>query len=670
VARCFSAIVGGGLQANAPYAERADLQRSRVDAALLQCWGGMTARVLSKIAKGPLVDLARRAEKYGVQIGQLSDRALRESADDLRATLIQAPYGIDPVARGFALARESAQRNLGKQHYFVQMLGGAAMMRGALAEMQTGEGKTLTAILPAVTAALSGRPVHVITVNEYLARRDAEQLRPVYQALGITVGLVEHGQEPRERRAAYACDITYCTNKDLVFDYLRDRMALGGRRARARLLLDGVFHKGNIRQPLLLRGLGFAIVDEADSVLIDEARTPLILAGADQGPLSGTEMYSTALDVARSLKSGEDFHLLANENAIRMTADGESRSSERTKRRPGLWSVRRARNELIQQALVALHLFRKDEQYIVAGGKVQIVDEYTGRVMPDRSWERGLHQLIEAKEGCEVTQQNRTLARITYQRFFRRYLHLCGMTGTALEAAGELRAVYGLNVVQIPTNRPLRRRNMGTRMFVSPEGKWEAVVNSARTFAQQQRAVLIGTRSVAASELVGGLLSEAGLDPVVLNAREDMDEAEIVARAGQPARITVATNMAGRGTDIELQPAVRAAGGLHVILTEYHESSRIDRQLFGRAGRQGDPGTFESIVSLRDDLFTRFAGRKITRFVPRSWPKVGEISAAYCHLLRRQCQTSAERLHARTRRRALADDERFQNALSFAGNSE
>jgi preprotein translocase subunit SecA len=670
MATCLSLVGGSGLQANAPYAERADPQRSHLDNALLQCWGGIAAGILSKVAKGRLVDLARRAQKHGAQLGELSDCALRENADNLRALLIQRPYGIDPVARGFALARESARRKLGKQHYFVQMLGGAAMMRGALAEMQTGEGKTLTAILPAVVAALSGRPVHVITVNEYLARRDAQQLRPVYQALGITVGLVEHGQEPTERRAAYACDITYCTNKDLVFDYLRDRMALGGRRARARLLLDGVFHKGNIRAPLLLRGLGFAIVDEADSVLIDEARTPLILAGADQGSSSDMELYATALEVARSLKSGEDFHLLANENTIRMTVDGESRSSERTNTRSGLWSIRRARNELIQQALMALHLFRKDEQYIVADGKVQIVDEYTGRVMPDRSWERGLHQLIEAKEGCEVTQRNRTLARITYQRFFRRYLHLCGMTGTALEAAGELRAVYGLKVVRIPTNRPLLRRNLGTRMFVSPEARWGAVVDSARRLVQQGRAVLIGTRSVAASELVGGLLSEAGLDPVVLNAREDLDEAEIVAKAGHPARITVATNMAGRGTDIELHPAVGAAGGLHVILTEYHESSRIDRQLFGRAGRQGDPGTFESIVSLRDDLFARFAGRRIVRFTPRSAPKDGEIPVAYCHLLRRWCQASAERMHAHTRRRALAEDERFQNALSFAGNPE
>jgi preprotein translocase subunit SecA len=244
------------------------------------------------------------------------------------------------------------------------------------------------------------------------------------------------------------------------------------------------------------------------------------------------------------------------------------------------------------------------------------------------------------------------------------------MTGTALEAAGELRAVYGLKVVRIPTNRPLLRRNLGTRMFVSPEAKWGAVVDSARRLVEQGRAVLIGTRSVAASELVGELLSQAGFDPVVLNAREDGDEADIVAKAGQPTRITVATNMAGRGTDIELHPAVRGAGGLHVILTEYHESSRIDRQLFGRAGRQGDPGTFESVVSLRDDLFTRFAGSQIVRFVSGSSPKDGKIAVAYCHMLRRWCQASAERLHAHARKRALADDERFQNALSFAGNSE
>ena len=313
------------------------------------------------------------------------------------------------------------------------------MMGGALAEMQTGEGKTLTALLPAVTAALMGRPVHIVTVNDYLARRDAEQLAPVYHALGLTVGLVEHGQQPQERQRAYASDVTYCTNKELVFDYLRDRLALGPRRARARLLIDEIFKSGPAgrHQRLLLRGLHFAIVDEADSVLIDEARTPLILSGMQEG--AENDGRSLRHRARHRPPSGARRGLSCAREREVDTADRPRRSA-RSRRLaaglPGLWAIRRAREELVQHALAALHLFQRDVQYIVADGKVQIVDEYTGRVMPDRSWERGMHQLIEAKEHCAITERRKTLAQITYQRFFRRYLHLCGMTGTAIETGG------------------------------------------------------------------------------------------------------------------------------------------------------------------------------------------------------------------------------------------
>ena len=365
--------------------------------------------------------------------------------------------------------------------------------------------------------------------------------------------------------------------------------------------------------------------------------------------------------------SGEDFYVLANEKAIRLTAQGERRAVELTSGLSGLWTVRRAREELIQQALSALHLFRRDVQYIVADGKVQIVDEFTGRVMPDRSWERGIHQLIEVKENCALSERRQTLARITYQRFFRRYVHLCGMTGTATEAAGELRAVYGLRVVRIPTNRPLRRTRAGTRMFSSAEQKWSAVVESAKAILRQNRAVLIGTRSVEASERVGELLSAAGLAPVILNARQDQQEAQIVAGAGQPGRVMVATNMAGRGTDIQLHPAVQAVGGLHVVLTEYHESGRVDRQLFGRAGRQGDPGSYESIVALDDELIQRFAGKPLVSVAAKVLPPSGIVPAVVARILRRHSQSAAERLNARNRRRALADDQRFNRILGFAG---
>jgi preprotein translocase subunit SecA len=657
------------LSADAPYAEQAARKEGRLDGVLLSAWGRVSPYLLSAPARDRLKRFARRVQDLELQLVNLPDRRLRELADELRARLLSASLQSHAMALSFALAREAARRHVGMRHFHVQLLGGAAMMGGALAEMETGEGKTLTALLPAITAALMGRPVHIITVNDYLARRDAEQLAPVYNALGLSVGLVEHGQLPEERQRAYASDVTYCTNKELVFDYLRDRLALGPRRAGARLLIDEIFKSGfaGHHQPLLLRGLHFAIVDEADSVLIDEARTPLILSGMQEEAENAAGLYETALDIARRLVPGEEFHVRANEKSIRLTACGEGQIAKLAGGLPGLWAIRRAREELVQHALAALHLYRCDVQYIVADGKVQIVDEYTGRVMPDRSWESGIHQLIEAKEHCAITERRKTLAQITYQRFFRRYMHLCGMTGTAIEPAGELYGIYGLRVVRIPTNRPLRRTNSGTRVLPTAELKWNAVVKSAYSAARTGRSVLVGTRSVEASEHISQLLCRAGLEPVVLNARQDHEEAEIIARAGQPGRVTVATNMAGRGTDIQLHPAVRDAGGLHVVLTEYHESRRIDRQLFGRAGRQGDPGSYESIVALDDELFRRFAGDRLLRLVAKGVHPAQPIPAVIGRALRSYSQRAAERLHGRARRTALAEDLRVNRMLGFAG---
>jgi preprotein translocase subunit SecA len=650
-----------------PYPEKVDRRQIWLDRALLNLWGHASSHLLAEIGHRRRAQLIQRVKAQDLTC--LSDRQLRDLADELRQRLISTGLNLEGLASAFAIAREATRRHTGMRHFDVQLLGGAAMMDGAVAEMKTGEGKSLTALLPAVAAALVGLPVHIITVNDYLARRDAEQFYPVYAALGLSVGLVVHDQEARQRQQAYACDVTYCTNKELVFDYLRDRLALGGRRARARLLVNELFKTGSDRQPpaLLLRGLHFAIVDEADSVLIDEARTPLILSGVQADIENDSRLYDAALDIARRLVEHEDYHVLANEKAIKLSAAGERQLTRLTAGRKGLWAIRRAREELVRQGLSALHLFRRDAQYIVADGKVQIVDEYTGRVMPDRSWEHGLHQLIEAKESCAITERHRTLDRITYQRFFRRYLHLCGMTGTATETAGELRAVYGLQVVRIPTNRPLRRMNSGTRMFRTSELKWSAVVESACAASRANRAVLIGTRSVDASEHVGALLIRAGLRPVILNARQDRQEAEIVGAAGQPGRVTVATNMAGRGTDIKLDPMVKEAGGLHVVLTEYHESSRIDRQLFGRAGRQGDPGSYESIVALDDELFRRFTPRYLQAFLRLALQQRKELRPSVAGALRVSSQRAAERLHARVRRETLSEDERLNRTLGFAG---
>ena len=657
------------VSADAPYVERAARKESGLDAALLGAWGRISPHVLSALSRIRLGRFARKVDDLEPQLVTLTDRQLRDFADELRPRIISASIYSHEMAVSFALAREAARRHVGMRLFPVQLLGGAAMMGGAVAEMETGEGKTLTALLPAITAALNGRPVHIITVNDYLARRDAEQLAPVYGALGLTVGLVEHGQPHQERQRAYASDVTYCTNKELVFDYLRDRLALGPRRANARLLIDEIFTSGfaGHHQPLLLRGLHFAIVDEADSVLIDEARTPLILSGAQEGAENVAGLYETALDLARRLAPGEEFQVRANEKSIRLTARGEGQIARLAAGLPGLWAIRRAREELVQHALAALHLYGRDVQYIVANGKVQIVDEYTGRVMPDRSWESGIHQLIEAKEHCAITERRKTLAQMTYQRFFRRYIHLCGMTGTAIEPAGELYGTYGLRVVRIPTNKPLRRKNSGTRVFQTAELKWNAVVKSASEMVRAGRAVLVGTRSVEASEHIAELLRKSRLEPVVLNARQDRSEAQVVALAGQAGRITVATNMAGRGTDIQLHPAVRDAGGLHVILTEYHESRRIDRQLFGRAGRQGDPGSYESIVALDDEIFRRFVNGGLLRFVGKGWNSDQPVPASTGRVLRSYSQHAAERMHGRGRRAALAEDLRVNRILGFAG---
>jgi preprotein translocase subunit SecA len=643
--------------------ERLDALEPVLDRALKEVCGVLAAYVPPIVANGRLRRLVAHAEALTKTTSELSDRALRERAGSLRGRLALSDQ--IQVAQAFALAREAADRHTGMRHFPVQLLGGAGMMAGSIVEMQTGEGKTLTAVLPAVAAALAGFPVHVVTVNDYLARRDAEALRPVFEALGLKVGFLTHEQQEPERRLAYACDITYCSNKELVFDYLRDRIAPNLGRSRVQRRLDPVRPDDPApRRRPLLRGLAFAIVDEADSVLIDEARTPLILSGPVEAD-DNRAVYAGALALARRLVAYRDFTILPDEKIVRLSEDGQLRVVELTAGMGGLWAIRRAREELIRQALAATHLFRRDVQYIVTGGEVQIVDEFTGRVMPDRTWQHGMHQMIEAKEGCEISGQHNTLARITYQRFFRRYLHLCGMSGTALETSGELGAVYGVQVARIPTNQKLHRIDYGTRLFRTSEEKWRAVVDAVSTTIRAGRAVLIGTRSVDTSERAVRMLAKAGIDSALLNARQDRQEAELIAAAGQPARVTVATNMAGRGTDIKIAPSVRSAGGLHVILTEFHESRRIDRQLFGRAGRQGDPGSHQSIVSLEDELFRRFANKALLRASMAVYG--GELVPLMAEALRRNSQASAERHHAAQRRRTLAEDYRLERNLGFAG---
>ncbi len=614
--------------------------------------------------------IVERVDHEAPSVESVSDKNILILARHLGQRLRREGYTDELVGRVFALVREVASRKIMMRHFDVQLIGGLVLLKGLIAEMETGEGKTLTATLPACAVALAGTPVHIVTVNDYLADRDAETMRPVYKALGLTVGTIKQGMDPAGRRQAYACDVTYCTNKELTFDYLKDRIVLWDRPGQVRLQLEQFCDRSSRVNKLLLRGLHYAIVDEADSVLIDEARTPLIIS-AEAGNFTEQTVYREAFDVARELVETEDFRILASERNVELSDAGRFRAELFPWTEARGWTTKHQREELVRQALVALNLYALDKQYIVREGKVQIVDEYTGRVMPDRSWERGLHQLIEIKEGCEVTTRKDTKARISYQRFFRRYMRLAGMTGTAREVAGEMWSTYRLRVVSIPTNRPLRRVLLPERVYPTERAKWEGIVATIAEKNKIGRPVLVGTRSVAASEHLSRLLDEADLPHRVLNARQDKEEADIVAQAGQQSCITVATNMAGRGTDILLGRGVAEAGGLHVVATERHEARRIDRQLFGRCGRQGDPGTCEMLVSLEDELIKVYASkfvRRITGVMLRCFGSgtVGWIGKGLCEW----SQRAAQRLHGRMRRNLLKMDEQQSDTLAFSGRPE
>ena len=614
----------------------------------------------------PLRDLRGAANavlRLEPRFATLDDSDLYDEAARLRVALTRAGLAELPAQQALALAREAAHRTLGLHAYPVQLMGAWALLRGMVAEMATGEGKSLTAALAAVCVALSGRPVHIVTVNDYLAARDAGVHAPLFAMLGLTVGTVVAGQAPAARQAAYGCDITYCTNKDLVFDFLRDRLAQVEASSPRQEAVRAALDRGAARTGVQ-RELAFAIVDEADSVLIDEARTPLIISSErNRMPV---ELYAQALALARTLRVEDHFLLDVTARSVVLTEAGRAALAAATTGQHGIWRSERAREQLACQALSALFLFERDRDYIVRDDKVQIVDEFTGRVLADRSWERGLHQMVEVKEAVAPTPNRDAVARMTYQRFFARYVRLAGMTGTAREVAGELWSVYGLRVAAIPTHRPVRRRIDGWRIYAADDARWQALVQRCLALREAGRAVLIGTRSVQMSERVAERLRHGGIAPVVLNAKQDADEAAVVAQAGQPGRVTVATNMAGRGTDIHLHESVRAAGGLHVILTEFHESGRIDRQLVGRCARQGDPGSCEALAALHDELFARFAA-SAARWAARWVAPAAELPARPAGLLRAWAQRRAERVHTAARMTTLKQDRQQERMMSFAG---
>jgi preprotein translocase subunit SecA len=613
--------------------------------------------------------LAVQAGKFEEALKGLSDAELGNKTVEFRERLKGGTPLDELTAEAFAVVREAASRTLGMRHFDVQLIGGLTLHQGKIAEMRTGEGKTLVATLPAYLNALTGEGLHVVTVNEYLAQRDAEWMGPVFRFLGLTVGVIRNGQSPDEKRAAYACDITYGTNNEFGFDYLRDNLAYR--------LEDRV-----------QRGQVFAIVDEVDSILIDEARTPLIISGPAE---ESTELYLTInelvpqLSVQKEENGPGDFSVDLKARQVHITEAGH----ERVEQLMGASGLLREGESLydaanirlmhhLNAALRAHAIYKRDVEYIVRNGEVIIVDEFTGRTMPGRRWSDGLHQAVEAKEGVRVREENQTVASITFQNYFRMYRKLSGMTGTADTEAPEFHQIYGLEVVVIPTHRPMIRKDMPDLVHLTQEDKFKAIIEDIRDCVTRRQPVLVGTTSIESSELIAGILKKEGIGHEVLNAKQHEREAHIVAQAGQPGAITIATNMAGRGTDIQLggnfeveiadlvaagetvdearraalksawqkrHDEVVAAGGLHIIGTERHESRRIDNQLRGRSGRQGDPGSTRFYLSMEDTLMRIFGDPNRTkRLLQFAGMKEGEVIES--NMLTRQIEKAQRKVEA------------------------
>ncbi len=561
----------------------------------------------------PLVEEVNALEP---EMEELTDEGLAALGSEFRLRMDEGETLDDLLPESFAATREAARRTLGQRHYDVQLLGGMVLHEGKIAEMKTGEGKTLTATAAVALNALAGEGVHVVTVNDYLAKRDTQGMGRVYHALGLSTGCIQHDEafiydpdwespdprlerlRPVSRKEAYAADITYGTNNEFGFDYLRDNMV------------------SSIEQ-CVQRGLTYAIVDEVDNILIDEARTPLIISGQ---AAQATDRYYQFAQIAKQLREGRHYGVDLKSRSATITEEGIDKVEQLVGIPEGESIYDERYIELthyLEQALKAEAIFHRDKDYIVRDGEVIIVDEFTGRMMLGRRYSEGLHQAIEAKEGVRVRRQNVTMATITFQNYFRMYDKLAGMTGTAKTEAEEFARIYNLEVVSIPTNRPMIREDHGDLVFKNERGKFNAVVAEVREMRDAGRPVLVGTTSIDTSERLSEMLTRQGVEHEVLNAKQHEREATIVARAGEPRAVTIATNMAGRGTDIVLGPGVKEAGGLHIIGTERHEARRIDNQLRGRAGRQGDPGSTRFYVSLEDELMRRFGSERITGLMER-----------------------------------------------------
>ena len=618
--------------------------------------------------RSSLFEAAQKIDGLAAELSHLSDKRLKDKLTMYKEVLRRRQSGWeDNRFEALAAIREASSRTIGLTPYRVQLVGALAIFEGYLAEMATGEGKTLVAGLAAILHGWSRLPCHVITVNDYLARRDAEWLRPLFNYCGVTVSSVTSQMQPAERQRAYDQDVAYVTSKEILADFLRDRLRIGSlhdaSRRNLRYLLNPQLATA-VHQ--VMRGIHTAIVDEADSVLIDEAVTPLIISTHHENTAL-KHAADVANEIALHLEKGHDYRVNLLYREIELDKPALRKIDALCETLPGIWKGPDRRQELVRQALTAKEFFHEGKQYILQDNKVVIVDEYTGRMMPQRTWRQGLHQAIEAKHGLKLTNPSETLARLSFQRFFRFFHHLSGMTGTAKEAASEFWHIYRLPIVTIPQNRPLRRRELPDCVFPTQETKWEAVVQEIAELHKEGLPVLVGVRSVKASEILADKLRAVNLEFALLNAEKHEEEANIVAQAGQPKRITIATNMAGRGTDIILGKGVAERGGLQILLTERHESHRIDRQFFGRCARQGDPGCAQAFVSIDDELLRRFlpeiVRKNLTAAARYRYPgSQRQIISAI-----KYAQFAAQRMAFKQRRQVLKMDTWIDDSLSFSG---
>ncbi|MGQ2282409.1 preprotein translocase subunit SecA [Apilactobacillus kunkeei] len=610
---------------------------------ILRKWVESDKREVKRLSK-----LADKVEAYADEISQLSDDELKAKTPEFQQRYQDGETLDDLLPEAFAVAREGATRVLGLTPFHVQIMGGIVLHEGNISEMKTGEGKTLTATMPVYLNALAGKGVHVITVNEYLSQRDAEQMGELYNWLGLSVGVNLTEKSPEEKREAYNADITYSTNSEIGFDYLRDNMVV-------------------YKEDMVQRPLNFAIVDEVDSILIDEARTPLIISGQAKG---SSELYMQADQFAKTLKEKDDFKIDLESKTVSLNDQGIEKAEKYFNLKNLYDTDNTALTHHIDEALRANFIMIKDKDYVVSDDEVLIVDSFTGRIMDGRRFSDGLHQAIEAKEGVTIQEESKTMANITYQNLFRMYSKLAGMTGTAKTEADEFREIYNMDVISIPTNRPVARVDEPDLLYPTLQSKFDAVVDEIKELHAKGQPILIGTVAVETSEYISKRLDDAGIKHEVLNAKNHAKEAEIVANAGQKGAVTIATNMAGRGTDIKLGPGVVELGGLAVIGTERHESRRIDNQLRGRSGRQGDPGLSQFYLSLEDDLMRRFGSDKIKNFLERM--KVdGDSAVIKSRLITKQVESAQKRVEGNnydSRKQVLQYDDVMRQQRSVIYN--